>query len=328
MIRVRANSRLHFGLLSLPTEDGTAWPDLQGEPAIPTRQFGGVGLMVRDPGIQIALRPAATWSAEGPLAERALALARRFVLTLAERERQTFHIMVEKSAPEHMGLGTGTQLGLAVAKALAVACRIDLSVEELAQRIGRGARSALGIYGFAQGGFVVDGGKRAGTAVAPLIARLHFPEDWRILIILPRTEAGLHGVSETDAFARLGRQPADLRQTEALCRLVLLGLLPALVDRDLPAFSEALYDFNRRVGEMFRPLQGGVYSSSQTAAAVEFVRQEGIAGVGQSSWGPAVFAVVAADQTAQLARRLSARFGDALTEVVETAAANQGAAVL
>jgi hypothetical protein len=47
MSAVLTGSRLHFGLLSLPSADGrpTAWPDLQGDLTLPARHFGGVGLM-------------------------------------------------------------------------------------------------------------------------------------------------------------------------------------------------------------------------------------------------------------------------------------------
>src|SRR5204863_491492 len=74
---VHAGSRLHFGLLSLGREE--AWPDRTGAATVPARRFGGVGLMVEAPGLLLHARPAAAWSAEGPLADRALAFARRLL---------------------------------------------------------------------------------------------------------------------------------------------------------------------------------------------------------------------------------------------------------
>ena len=78
-------SRLHFGLLSLAGE-GEAWPDRRGERVLPARRFGGVGLMVERPGVHVAASAAAAWSADGPLAEPALALALRFAEAV-RRER-------------------------------------------------------------------------------------------------------------------------------------------------------------------------------------------------------------------------------------------------
>ena len=120
MIRVRAPSRLHFGLLSLPAEELSTAPQLD---LLPARHFGGVGLMVQEPGVQLTGRSAPAWSAEGPLAERALAFAQRFSRAVSEEgvvpPPHPHHFVLGGMAAEHTGLGTGTQLGLAVARALA-----------------------------------------------------------------------------------------------------------------------------------------------------------------------------------------------------------------
>ena len=143
MIRVSAPSRLHFGLFTLPAPDGSSevWPDLDGRPALSSRAFGGVGLMVERPGLTVSVEPASEWSASGPLAERALLFAQctSEALKLEHRCRVT----VDAAPPEHVGLGTGTQLGLAVARGVALAAgRGDVGAAELAQLVGRGRRSA------------------------------------------------------------------------------------------------------------------------------------------------------------------------------------------
>src|SRR5205823_5114937 len=131
------------------------WPDRQGQPALPVRRFGGVGLMVERPGVRVRVTDGSGWSAEGPLAERALAFARRFATATQQEDVKTVpypqRLQVEHSAPEHAGLGTGTQLGLAVGRALARAWGLDLDVFTVARRVGRGLRSAIGVYGFEQG---------------------------------------------------------------------------------------------------------------------------------------------------------------------------------
>src|SRR5205085_5154101 len=129
-----------------------------------------------------------------------------------------------------------------------------------------------------------------------LVAHAAFPENWRVLLILPEGGVGTHGPREREAFATLAAGAQSEAQTDALCRLVLLGMLPALAERNLAAFGEALYDFNRRVGELFRPWQGDVYAHPRTAELVRVLRSErGVRGVGQSSWGPTVFAVTTAE---------------------------------
>jgi beta-RFAP synthase len=265
MTRVETGSRLHFGLLRPP-------------PVGDRRGFGGCGLMVEAPAVRVAAEPANEWSADGPAADRALAVARRVA------PARPYRIVVEACPPEHVGLGVGTQLSLAVARAVA---GTTVPADELARLTGRGGRSGVGVHGFDHGGFLVDGGKRAGDDLAPLVARSEFPPDWRIVLLTPPERPDWHGDRERDAFAALAAAVAD----DALCRLVLLDMLPALAASDLPAFSEALAEYNARAGEPFRAAQGGLYLPA-AADLVAWLRGRGLTGVGQSSWGPTVFAVV------------------------------------
>jgi beta-RFAP synthase len=331
MIRVRTASRLHFGLLTVgragPGRAGR-WPDRQGEPVLPARRFGSVGLMVQAPGVCVTAVPEPDWSAHGPLAERALASARRFVQAIQPHPIRPLRLAIDHAAPEHLGLGTGTQLALAVAQALALAGGLTyLSAPDLARLMGRGLRSALGVHGFAHGGFLVDGGKGEADALAPLVARLPFPTDWRLVLVLPPWGPGLHGLPEREAFQQLAARQSALADTDALCRLVLLGILPALQERDLTAFGEALFDFNARVGEAFAPVQGGPYAGPRVAELVAWLRQS-CPGVGQSSWGPGVFAIVGdEDRASHLAERLRLRFGLGPEQVLVTTACNRGPAI-
>jgi beta-ribofuranosylaminobenzene 5'-phosphate synthase len=318
MIRVTTGSRLHFGLLNV------------GAPVPSGRRFGSVGMMVKAPGVHLTVSRAPTWCARGPLAERALVVARRFQESIAPHPVPPQQIIVEKAAPEHAGLGTGTQLALAVARALALAGGLtDLSTEDLSQRVGRGFRSAVGVHGFERGGFLVDAGKGEYDTLAPLVARIRFPEDWPIVLILPVAEQGLHGSPERQAFEQLLTRPLVPAHTDALCRLVLLGLLPALLEHNLAAFGEALHEFNARAGEPFAAVQGGTYASPRVAELVTWLRQQGVAGTGQSSWGPTVFAVAGdEDQANHLAASIRRRFPTGPGQVLVTEAANEGAAVV
>src|SRR5262249_11120975 len=140
--------------------------------------------------------------------------------------------------------------------------------------------------------------------------------------------AGLHGMAERKAFEHLETLGPIALQAEALCRLVLLEMLPALAQRDVTAFGESLHEYNARAGEAFAAIQGGTYASPTVAEVVGFLRREGIRGVGQSSWGPAVFAVTAdEDRAGSLVGRLCARFPLRPNNVFVTRASNHGAVV-
>ena len=324
MIRVQAASRLHFGLFN-PCSDEQQQDDRGSQLE---RRFGGVGLMVAEPGLSVRVEPAAAWSAEGPLAERALALAHRFVERLQQPALPPQHIVMEEVSPEHAGLGTGTQLAMTVARALAVLAGLErLTAGDLGRAMGRGQRSGIGLHGFERGGFLVDGGKGLTNGIAPVIARLDFPEPWRVLLVCPISPQGLHGPAERKAFAQL--QLGDsIRRTELLCRLVLLGMLPALAERDFGPFGDALYEFNVRAGEPFEPFQCGVYRDPRVAETVDFLRRIGFHGVGQSSWGPTVFGVAADEEHACFGRRRVQQFiGGKAAMLLITRGCNSGAIV-
>ena len=87
--------------------------------------------------------------------------------------------------------------------------------------------------------------------------------------------------------------------TRELWRITNEHMLPAVGCADCDAFGEAVFRFGTLAGECFAGAQGGVFASPQIAALVAAIRQFGIAGVGQSSWGPTVFAIVDDEIAAQ-----------------------------
>jgi beta-RFAP synthase len=219
-------------------------------------------------------------------------------------------------------LGVGTQLGLAVARALACATgREEWDSVTLARHVGRGERSAIGVHGFARGGLIVEAGKGPGEAISPLVAHYTVPRDWQVLLLMPTDAGSWHGQRERSAFAQLQQLGPTPAETEQLCRLVLTGLLPALSAGHFDWFSAALYEFNARVGDIFAAAQGGRYGSPALAHMVQRLRALGVQGVGQSSWGPTIFAFVPAAEAA----RVRAAFADVPT--ILTAAATTGAQV-
>lgn len=295
--QIKAPSRLHFGLLA------------RG-PSAP-RQFGGLGLMIEQPGVEIYAEFAGEWSATGPLADRVLRVASDVAAEMSRsgRESRALSFQVVRVAPQHAGLGTGTQLSLAVARLVATSIGWnDASVHELATLCGRGLRSGVGIHGFDAGGLVVEGGHKGDGGIAPLLSRLEFPPEWSALVVMPTSSEGLHGPDELHAFASLPSMPES--ETDRLCRLVLLGVLPSVAERDLDGFGSSLEEIQHRVGSWFAPAQGGVFASRRSEEIVDWLRREGLKGAGQSSWGPTLYGFTDRDTEwqDQVLARLQSRF--------------------
>ena len=298
-MRVEAPARLHLGMLAVASD---------GE-----RRFGGLGVSVDRPAVVLEAEPADALSAAGPDAERALTFAHRCrdALGLAGGA----HLRVVETIPQHVGLGSGTKLALAVAQALAALEGRDVDAPALTQAAGRGARSAVGMWTFALGGLVVEGGVRRGVdRPAPLLAHHPMPADWRAVLVVPKAESGLSGAAEERAFQRLVPSP---ERSAAIAQLVLTSLLPALVERDVEEFGAALTHIQRLVGDAFADVQGGRFHP-RADALVEGLLRAGAAGAGQSSWGPAVYGVVGSEPAGrELAGRMERELdGEGRVELV------------
>jgi beta-ribofuranosylaminobenzene 5'-phosphate synthase len=305
-LRIETPSRLHFGLF--------------GWGADAPRQFGGVGLMIDAPGMSLSARRSSGWKAHGPLGERVLKFARQVeeAISIDGESTPTLEFEVHRAPAEHVGLGTGTQLGLAVARLiLELSGRERVATERLAKLVTRGRRSGIGLHGFDRGGVIIDGGRARGAGVfatedapiPPLLAHIDFPPDWAVLVVIPEASTGLHGPDEIEAFRRLPAVPEAV--CDRICRLVLLGLLPALVERNLDGFGGALEELQLCVGECFAPEQGGVYAGPQSELIADAMKAEKLVGVGQSSWGPTLYGFLDADadERTRIADRLRERLG-------------------
>ncbi len=272
---VEAPARLHFGVL-----------DLRGDLG---RRFGGIGAAVPEPSVLLEARRGGALQAEGPDAARAIEFAQRFAAH--HRVGLRLHFCLHRSIPAHVGLGSGTQLALAVARASAELLGLATEVTALARAMDRGRRSGVGTWTFASGGLVVEGGHRPdASGVAPLLARLPFPTQWRCIVAVPRGHPGLAGDQEEVALARL--PPASASEVQRVAHLVLMQLLPAVAEADLAGFGAALAEVQRITGGWFAPAQGGVFAPGESRDLLRRLRGWGAAGVGQSSWGPAVYGIV------------------------------------
>ena len=316
-VTVTTGSRLHFGPLAPAGSSGG--------------KFGGVGMMISAPGVIVTARSAERDEVGGDESSRS-----RVAQTVGRiRESMTgctaanpCEVDVREAIPAHSGLGSGTQLGLAVARALSeLAGERDVPVEALARRSGRGLRSAIGLHGFGRGGFLVDGGRADQRhQLGTLVARYEVPAEWRLVLASPGQSQGLSGTDEQQAFAAQRPMPVEL--TGELCRIALMDWLPALVEADFARFSAATYEFGVRVGQFFSAAQGGVFAHPRMALLVEQLRARGVQGVAQTSWGPTIATLCASQRDAlELARDLTAdgNWADTTFRVVEPL--NRGATV-
>ena len=291
---VTTGARLHFGPLAVHAQEG--------------RSFGGVGLMIDAPETVVAIERAERDEIHGDD-------SRGRVADVLMRCRRGFsppacRIDIVHAAPRHTGLGSGTQLALAVAKGLSlISGAPEPGPAELSHWTGRGERSAIGTHGFLEGGFLVDAGiapppLHVGEQVArgsfagglgDLAAREHCPDAWRFLLVAPPAE-GLSGTAEQLAFGALS--PMRKRVTNELCRLVLTEWLPAVRSANFASFCNTLDEFGRIVGEYFAPVQGGIYAHARMGALADQLHALGIRGVAQSSWGPTIAVCCASDSAA------------------------------
>ena len=302
-VTVSTGSRLHFGLLTHRPATG--------------REFGGLGVMIDSPGwtVSVSARDSSSdtmsdqitvsGSAESDCPETANRVA---MFTQRFRETQTgdfssLDISVSKAIPSHRGLGSGTQLALATARAINGSLNYEnVSAAELAEATGRGLRSAVGTWGFESGGLIVDSGKLETDSVGSLAARLEFPADWRFLLIAPDRFSGLSGTDEVAAFRELPGMPQQT--TDALCRLIIMEILPAVQDRDFERVSAAFEEYGHRAGEYFAPAQGGVFIDPRMEDFGRLLAENGIEGFAQTSWGPTCAALCESDGMARQAIEL------------------------
>jgi beta-RFAP synthase len=245
------------------------------------------------------------------MADRALSFARHWA-AFHRRDLPRCEILIQAAPPEHVGLGTGTQLGLAVAAGLNAWSGLPSQTPpELALSASRGLRSAVGTYGFVMGGLIVEQGKLPGEPISPLDCRIDLPQAWRFVLIRSAGAAGLSGDDEAAAMANLPQVPP--RVTEGLIAEVRDSLVPAAATADFATFGASLYRYGHRAGLCFAARQGGPYNGPVLAALVERIRRLGYEGVGQSSWGPTLFAAAPSQHAAEsLARQLTEQDGDRL----------------
>lgn len=309
-VHVKTPSRLHLGMIDLSGSLG--------------RLYGSIGLAISTPSFETIL--------ELGLPDTVVEPYDAFLKEAAERSKLVlgmvdgFAVKVLEKIPRHVGLGSGTQTLLGIAAGLANLLEVEISVEELAIKLGRGTMSGIGMAVFKYGGFILDGGiKPNRKRIPPVITRIDFPERWPIVLAIPSDIRGLSEEEEEVAFEKLGRQPEWV--ADRISRLVLMKLIPGILERDVWEFGDALNEVQKLVGTYFSSVQGGIFSSELTHLCIKTMLENGAAGSGQSSWGPMTYGFTDSMKTAE---KVASALRDILADrgiVLITKASNSGAII-
>jgi beta-RFAP synthase len=290
------------------------------------RNFGSIGVALNEISTRLSAIPAPARSIVGPSSERAGLCLTTLCQALEVPDR--IAITIDTAIPEHVGLGSGTQMALAIGSALNGIYGLGLTAREIAAVTERGLRSGIGIGIFEQGGLVVDGGRGEKTITPPVLVHMDIPEDWRFVLVFDERGQGLHGLQEIQAFSEL--PPFSALEAARLCYLLLMQGLPAVAEQELDKFGEVITELQRSVGEHFASAQGGVFTSTEVAEVMAWLAGQGAVAIGQTSWGPtgfcAIKGVAVAETITQQAREQFAHFHQ-LT-MVTASARNSGGEVV
>jgi len=285
-VLIETPSRLHLGLIDMNGEIG--------------RIDGGVGLALESPSTKIQVAKAdrihVECDTEPQIVDR-LSEAIENVCKHYGFPGATVKVLERPLA--HVGLGSATQTFLGAAHGICSLHDIEATSVELAYLVGRGGTSGIGVAAVQSGGFIIDGGHQfrrdenskhgytpsgasAGMKSPPVLLRYDFP-DWDILVMVPLGE-GASGLREITIFKVVCPIPLD--EVQRMCHLILMQMLPAILENDLPTFGQSIEEFQKLGFKVFE-----LRAQTQLLYdCLDFLRDNGGIGVGMSSWGPGVFA--------------------------------------
>jgi beta-ribofuranosylaminobenzene 5'-phosphate synthase len=277
-VRIKTPSRIHITLIDLNGSLG--------------RIDGGVGFAIENPNVEIVCKECDYVLVRGGMnRERFERVARK----LQGIFNKGIKIEVKSDYDAHVGLGSGTQISLAVAKAFNELYELGLSVRRMAEITGRGGTSGIGVAVFEMGGFVLDGGhskkekpeflpSSASKAKPPRVLSRYDLPDWNIVVAVPELK-GFYGFREINLFKEFC--PIPLEDVRKICHVILMKLLPSIVEQDLDEFGEAIMMI-QRLG--FKRIEIDQYGDLiwNLMDSVDFP-------IGMSSTGPALYVVTDTD---------------------------------
>lgn len=299
-VRITTPCRIH---LSLIDENGYTG-----------RVDGGVGLMLDQPNVVLEVSNSAD-----EFAIECLRYYRESVHVINEKaskvfklfhiNNKNFHFNLLRYYPSHVGLGSKTQLSLAIGTAISRLKGIDIPIEEITKMVERGGTSGIGWRGFETGGFIVDGGhdygigkekedflpsSASGSANPALtISRYNIPENWRFVLIIPNVKPGANGEEEVDVFKKYTPIPRD--EVNEVSHQILMKMLPGILKNDLKCFGEGL----KRIQSIgFKRIEISLQKQI-VKDLLKLFEKIGVKAYGMSSFGPSVLGITDTDEEAE-----------------------------
>ncbi|MBY9012660.1 MAG: hypothetical protein KGD70_09830 [Candidatus Lokiarchaeota archaeon] len=299
-IRVTTPCRIH---LSLIDENGYTG-----------RVDGGIGLMLDRPNVIFeATNHAEEFKIEAHkyyresidvINEQAFKIFKAFSIN-----NKNFHFNLKRYFPSHVGLGSKTQLSLAIAVAITKLKNINhTSLKELTRLVNRGGTSGIGWRGFENGGFIVDAGHEFGkgkekesflpssaskeTNPAITILRYPIPEHWRFVLVIPNVKKGAYGDEEISIFQT--HAPIPKGEVNEVSHQILMKIVPGIIKKDLECFGEGL----KRIQNIgFKKIEISLQHEI-VKKTLAFFEESGVKAYGMSSFGPSVIGIVESDEEA------------------------------
>ncbi|MHA1913496.1 MAG: beta-ribofuranosylaminobenzene 5'-phosphate synthase [Promethearchaeota archaeon] len=223
---------------------------------------------------------------------------------------KNFHFKLKRYFPSHVGLGSKTQLSLAIINAIARLKDINhLTSEQLTQIVKRGGTSGIGWRGFETGGFILDGGHDFGkgreketflpssavSSVNPAltISRHIIPENWRFVLVIPNVKKGAYGDEEISVFQNYA--PIPKSEVNEVSHQILMKIIPGIIKNDLNCFGEGLKRIqNIGFKKIEIELQHEIVKN-----LLHFFEDCGLKAYGMSSFGPSVIGIVESESKAE-----------------------------
>jgi len=308
-IRITAPCRIH---LSLIDENGYTG-----------RVDGGIGLMLDKPNVVFeATNSAKEFQIEAHRYYResieVINEKASKIFKILNINNKNFHFNLKRYYPSHVGLGSKTQLSLAIATAISKLKNFDMSTKELTKLVERGGTSGIGWRGFETGGFILDGGHEFGKGKeketflpssasnsanpALTIFRYNIPENWRFVLVIPNVKKGAYGDEEVSIFQKYAPIPKD--EVNEVSHQILMKLIPGILKNNLECFGEGL----KRIQNIgFKKIEVSL-QHEVVKELLAFFGEQKIKAYGMSSFGPSVIGIVESDAEAKKLRKSVEKF--------------------
>lgn len=288
MLLVQTGSRIHLGFFNI-ISDYTA--------------YGSIGISLDKPSYKILADVHDSVSVENDKDGRVLLACQQITRLL---NIKGLRVRVLEEIPAHVGFGSATQLKLALGVSAVKLYNLDFYVRDLAGLMGLGFASGIGVASFEGGGFIIDAGRLLKDKSIPpvinsndipkIISRIKIPKTWRFILVTPLHKKGFDETKER--LIMMNPKPMPSALSSEISRLILTGLVPAVLWSDARLFGKVLTKIQFMIGEYFKPIQGGIFCCEETEFIVKTLISLGAYGAGQSSWGPTAYGIIDNDQLA------------------------------